>query len=279
MSGRDHFLDRRTAWVTGGTTGIGRAIAEALASAGARVAITTPPVSMTLGKAAYTTLPGSEAAEEARASIAEIGAVCLLLTMDLRDDDSVAAAHERVVRELGPVDILVNAAGVCAQESMLEADDATWHTLLDINLTGAYRTSKRCMGPMIARRWGRLIHIGSTAASVGFVGHAAYCASKHGLLGLSRCAAMEGTAHGVTSNVISPGSVDTGLTRLGSARRIARGGAGRTVEENMAAVAAATPQHRLIQPSEIASVALFLCREEAKGLTAEDIIVSGGASW
>lgn len=273
------FLEGRTAWVTGGATGIGLAIAERLASCGADVAISPPPAGARLAPSAYADLPGEVQVQAARSAIERHGVRCSSVPVDLRDNWSVAQGFARITGELGPIDILVNAAGICAQQTMLEADDATWADVLEVNLSGAYRTAKRCIGPMLARKWGRLIHIGSTAASAGFTGHAAYCASKHGLLGLSRCAALEGAEHGVTSNVISPGSVGTGMMRLGSAVRIARGGAGASVEENMRAVAEAMPQRRLVTTHEIAAVALFLCRNEAQGLTAEDIIVSGGASW
>lgn len=273
------FLDGRTVWVTGGATGIGLAIAERLASSGANVAISPPPSGARFAPSAYADLPGEVQVQAARAAIERHGVRCSSVPVDLRDSQSVARGFEQITGELGPIDILVNSAGICAQQTMLEADDATWTDVLEVNLSGAYRTSKRCIGPMLERKWGRLIHIGSTAASVGFTGHAAYCASKHGLLGLSRCAALEGAEHGVTSNVISPGSVGTGMMRLGSAERIARGGAGASVEENMRAVAEAMPQRRLVTTHEIASVALFLCRNQAQGLTAEDIVISGGASW
>lgn len=273
------FLDGRTAWVTGGATGIGRATALALARAGARVAIGSLPASSPLGASAYTTLPTDSEMVQALAEIEGCGATGFQQALDLRSDASVDRFHDAAVAALGPVDILVNAAGVCAQESMLEAKDETWTTVIDINLTGAYRAIKRCLPGMIARGWGRIVSIGSTAAEVGFARHNAYCAAKHGLLGLSRCVALEGAAHGVTSNVINPGSVGTGLMRLGSAIRVAQGGQGADIEENMRLVAAANPQKRLIEADEIAALAVFLCREEARGLTAEAITVAGGAVW
>jgi NAD(P)-dependent dehydrogenase (short-subunit alcohol dehydrogenase family) len=279
MTALARFLSGRTAWVTGGATGIGLAIAAKLAGAGANVAISPPPLGATIALPAYADLPDEAQRQAAQTAIQSHDVHCLSFPVDLCDNESVSHGYERITAELGPIDILVNSAGICAQQTILEADDVTWANVLDVNLSGAYRTSKHCIDPMLARKWGRLIHIGSTAASVGFVGHAAYCASKHGLLGLSRCAALEGAEHGVTSNVISPGSVGTGMMRGGSAERIARGGGGTSVEENMRAVAEAMPQKRLITTKEIAAVALFLCREESRGLTAEDIVVSGGASW
>jgi NAD(P)-dependent dehydrogenase (short-subunit alcohol dehydrogenase family) len=151
--------------------------------------------------------------------------------------------------------------------------------VLEINLNGCYRTIRRALPSMIARRFGRIVNIASTAADVGFPGYSAYCASKAALLGLTRCVALEGAEHGVTCNAINPGSVGTEMMRLGSLRRIARGGQGATAEENFARIAESMPQKRLVQVEEIAAAALFLCRDEALGLTGEAITISGGAFW
>ena len=275
----ERFLAGRVAWITGGATGLGRATALALAGAGADVAIGSLPRSAALGAAAYSTLPAEDEMRQAKAEIESRGVRCYLSAFDLRADDSVDAFHRGAVAALGPVDILVNAAGVCAQQLMTEAQDETWSTVLDINLTGAFRTTKRCLPAMLARGWGRIVMIGSTASSVGFARHSAYCASKHGLLGLARCIALEGAAHGVTCNTISPGTVATGLTRIGSGLRIKQGGQGRDVEENLSLIAESYPQKRLIEADEIAGLALFLCRAEARGITAENLVVAGGAPW
>ena len=272
------FLAGRAAWVTGGATGIGRAVALALAGAGAAIAIGSLPDSAGIG-AAYSTRPPESEMRKAKAEIEAAGARCFLSPFDLRSDDAVEGFHRAAVAALGPIGILVNAAGVCAQEMMTEARDETWHTVLDINLTGAYRTTRRCLPAMLAAGWGRIVNIGSTASSIGFARHAAYCASKHALLGLARCVALEGAAQGVICNTISPGTVDTGLTRIGSSHRVRQGGQGRDVEENLQMIAAGYPQKRLIETGEIAALASFLCREEARGITGEDIIVAGGAPW
>jgi NAD(P)-dependent dehydrogenase (short-subunit alcohol dehydrogenase family) len=132
---------------------------------------------------------------------------------------------------------------------------------------------------MIERRWGRIVNIASTAADVGWPRYSAYCASKSALLGLTRCVALEGAEHGVTCNALNPGSVGTEMMRLGSLRRIAQGDQGATVEQDWAAIAAAMPQRRLIPAAEIAAAAVFLCRDEALGITGEAITVSGGALW
>src|SRR5579871_1321307 len=273
------FLAGRTAWITGGATGIGLACAKALAAAGADIAIGSLPPSASLGEVSYSTRPNEPEMMRAKAEIEAKGARCFVRPFDLRSEESLQAFHAAAVAELGPVHILVNAAGVCAQELMTEARDETWATVLGINLTGAFRTIRQCLPGMIAGRWGRIVNIGSTAADVGFARHAAYCASKHGLLGLGRCVALEGAAAGVTCNTLNPGTVATGLTRIGSSFRVKQGGQGRDVEDNLRLIAEGYPQKRLIEAEEIAAMVVFLCREEARGLTGEAITISGGALW
>ena len=109
------------------------------------------------------------------------------------------------VAALGPIDIFVNAAGVSAQQAMVDHDDRTWTSVIDINLNGAYRTIKRCFPAMAEKGWGRIINIASTAAVVGYPRHSAYCAAKAALLGLARCVALEGAASGISCNAINPG--------------------------------------------------------------------------
>ena len=154
-----------------------------------------------------------------------------------------------------------------------------WLKIIDTNLNGAFRMTRELLPGMIERKWGRVINIGSTAASVGWKDNPAYCASKAGLLGLTRCVALEGAPHGVTCVMISPTWVETELMRRNVAQVVAREGKGRTAEMAMAEIAAANPQHRIIQPEEVAALAAFLCREEAKGITMENIQITGGALW
>jgi NAD(P)-dependent dehydrogenase (short-subunit alcohol dehydrogenase family) len=274
----ERFLDGRIAWVTGGATGMGRAIATALSGAGACVAIGSLAAGKETGGDSYAHQPSESEVDEAVASIASAGGKARAFDLDLRDEASVEAFHQKTVEAFGPVDILVNAAGVSAQSLIADGDDATWYNVIDINLNGAYRTTKRVLPGMIERGWGRIVNIASTAANVGFPRNGAYCASKSGLLGLTRCVALEGAPHGVTCNAINPGSVGTGMMRKGSERRV-KLGQGASIEENFALIAEDMPQKRLITVEEIAAMALYLCRDEARGLTMEDIDVSGGALW
>jgi len=273
------FLSGRTAWVTGGATGMGRAIALALAEAGADLALGSLPAGSSLPEAAYAAQPDLSAFSEIRQAIEGNGVRCLAAALDVREDGSVEDFHRSAVAALGTIDILVNAAGVSAQETMADHDDRTWSSVIDINLNGAYRTIKRCFPAMAQKGWGRIVNIASTAAVVGYPRHSAYCASKAALLGLTRCVALEGAASGITANAINPGSVGTEMMRLGSLRRIAQGGQGATVEENFALIAAAMPQKRLIPAEEVAALAVYLCRDEAFGITGEVLTISGGALW
>lgn len=275
----DRFLQGRNAWVTGGATGMGRAIALALAEAGAGVAIGSLAEDGKLPDAAYAVRPSLQEIETAAGEIRAFGVECFAAGLDVRDDASVESFFTNATAALGPIDILVNAAGVSAQEEMIGHRDATWSSVIDINLNGCYRTIRRCFPGMVERRWGRIVNIASTAAEVGYPRYSAYCASKSALLGLTRCVALEGAEHGVSCNAINPGSVGTGMMRLGSLRRMEQDGQGSTVEQNFAHVADAMPQKRLISVEEIAGLALFLCRDEAFGITSESLNVSGGASW
>jgi 3-hydroxybutyrate dehydrogenase len=275
----ERFLGGRKAWVTGGVTGIGRAIALGLAEAGADVAIGSLPADHELPDAAYAARPRTTEIEETAEAIRSHGARCFAMGFDLREEASLAAFYARATEALGHFDILVNAAGVSAQEAMIRHRDETWTTVLDINLNGSYKTIKRCFPGMVERRWGRIINIASTAADAGHPRYGAYCASKSALLGLTRCVALEGAEHGVTCNALNPGSVGTEMMRLGALRRIAQRGEEATVEEDWAGIAESMPQKRLIPPEEIAVAAVFLCRDDAFGITGETITISGGALW
>jgi len=275
----DRFLEGRTAWVTGGASGMGRAMALALADAGSNIAIGSLLAgagTQAEGELAY--LPGERELETARQEIESRGVRALALGLDVTSDTSVADFHRSVSEELGPIDILANAAGITAEQTVSGHPDPLWHKVIDVNLNGIYRTTRLCLPTMIERKWGRIINIASTAATVGAPTSAAYCASKAGVVGLSKCVALEGAAHGVTCNAISPTWVET---KFGTSwmSDIAEVQEGRSGEAYIADARAANPQNRLIQPSEIGALACFLCRDEAAGLTMQDLTVSGGSLW
>ncbi len=147
-----------------------------------------------------------------------------------------------------------------------------------MNLNGTYRTIKRVLPGMLERGWGRIVNIASTAASVGAATSAAYCASKAAVVGLTRCVALEGAAHGVTCNSVSPTWVDTPFGRdwMNDIARNQEGTDGDTYVSN---AKAANPQGRLIDPSEVGALVLYLCREESRGMTMQDLTLSAGSLW
>ena len=272
-------LKGRAALVTGGLTGQGLAIAHALASEGAHVAVGSF-VGAVAGRmsdaAAY---PDTDEMEQVRTSLAQQSPMVFAGHLDVRDAAVIEDFVARAEQVCGPFDILINAAGTTAEQAICGHSDALWLKIIDTNLSGAFRMIRTLLPGMIERRWGRVINIGSTAASVGWKDNPAYCASKAGLLGLTRCVALEGAPHGVSCVMISPTWVETELMRRNVEQVVEREGKGRSVAAAMAEIAQQNPQGRIIQPDEIAALAAFLCRDEARGITAENIQVTGGALW
>ena len=272
-------LKGRSAVITGGLTGQGLAIAEALAKAGANVAVGSF-VREAAGRqgdaAAY---PDPEEIATVREQLAGFGTKVHAGHLDVRDSAAIAEFAAAAEAACGPADILVNAAGTTAEQPISGHSDELWLKIIDTNLNGAFRMIRTYLPGMIDRKWGRVINIGSTAATVGWKDNPAYCASKSGLLGLTRCVALEGAPHGVTSVMISPTWVETELMRRNVQQVLDREGSARTLEDAMADIARQNPQNRIIQPSEIAALAVFLSGEGARGITMENIQISGGALW
>ncbi len=272
------FLEGRVAMVTGGASGMGRAMALAFAGAGADVAIGSllAGAAKTEGEVSY--LPGHKELDATKRDIEATGVSCLATGLDVCSDDSVEAFFAAAVDAFGKVDILANAAGITAEQTVAGHPDPVWHKVIDVNLNGTYRAIKRVLPGMIERKWGRIINIASTAASVGAATSGAYCASKAGVVGLTRCVAIEGAPFGVTCNAISPTWVDTGFGRdwmTGIAEKEEK----RKGDAYIADVKSANPQGRLIDPGEIGALALFLCRDSALGITMQDLTVSAGSLW
>ena len=246
--------------VTGGFTGIGKAAAVSLAERGAAVALGSRTVRTDIADA-----------------LAATGAAVYAATLDVRDSDDVRTFVEQVESRLGVVDILINAAGVTTSQTVCGHDEDAWLDIIDTNLSGCYRTIHACLPGMMARGWGRIINVGSTAATTAKADHAAYCASKSGVLGLSRAVALEGAASGVTSVVVSPTWVETEMLRSSMTQQAVANGT--TVEYEIEQAILETPQQRLVQPVELGALIAFLCREEARSITMEDIQVNAGALW
>lgn len=276
----ERHLDGRAAWVTGGASGMGRAIALALAEAGADVAIGSllAEGGVTRPADAVTYFPTEEELAAARSALEATGRRVLARRLDVRSNDSVQGFFEAASEAFGKIDILVNAAGMDTNQTIVGHPDDLWHRVIDTNLNGNYRTIKRCLPGMIERGWGRIVIIASTAASVGSPTNAAYCASKAGLLGLMRCVALEAAPHGVTCNAISPGFVDTPMVETFFRQAVERGEAA-SVEAARAAAIKDYPQGALIKPIDVAALAAYLCSDGAARITMEDLRVSGGALW
>jgi NAD(P)-dependent dehydrogenase (short-subunit alcohol dehydrogenase family) len=253
-------LPDRVALITGGGRGIGRAIALAFAREGAHVAVTART--------------GAEL-DAVAAEIRALGRKALAVSCDVGERAQVDDAVRRVAEGLGPVEILVNNAGIAVSAKLLDTDDALWERHLRVNLTGAFLMTRAVLPGMLAARWGRVVNVASIAGRQGYPYVAAYTASKHGLLGLTRAVAQEVVTAGVTVNAICPGYVATDLT-WASARNIQER-TGHTYDEAVRSLAASSPQKRLIEPEEVAAVAVLLASDEARGVTAQAWNVDGGA--
>ncbi|MEM7056063.1 MAG: SDR family oxidoreductase [Pseudomonadota bacterium] len=252
----------RVAVVTGGNAGIGLAIAKALAVRGARVAV-----------GARRTGDAAVAAQTED----EIGNGAVAAALDVCHTASVADFIADVRDRLGTPDILVNSAGVSVHQTVCGHSDEDWDAVIDANLSGPFRMIRACLPSMIQSGWGRIINVASTAATTAMPTHAAYCASKSGLLGLTRAVAQEGAPHGVTALAVSPTWVETDMLRASAAKQAAA--AGHDYATEMAALASANPQNRLVQAEEIAALVSFICSDQAPGLTMEDIQLNAGAQW
>lgn len=236
----------RVALVTGGSGGIGQATAVALGRTGHRVAV------------------GYRGDREgAEKTAAEVDG--LAVQMDVTQPEAVGAAFTRVEDELGPVEVLVNNAGVNADGLILRMGDDQWRTVLATNLDGAFNATRRASANMVRRRFGRIVNVGSVAGSMGVAGQANYAAAKAGLVGLTRSVARELASRGVTCNLVAPGPITTAMTEALSDKR----------QGEMVAV---VPLGRMGTAEEVASVIAFLCSDAASYVTGVVLPVDGGTS-
>jgi len=242
----------KTALITGGGRGIGRAIALAFAREGMRIAV------------------AARTAEQVEQVAREIGNGAIALVCDVADPQSVAQMFERV----GDVDILVNNAGVAESATVVNTTDELWHKHLSINLSGTFYCTRAALPAMLKKGWGRIINIASIAAKTGAPYIAAYSASKHGVLGLTKSIALEVANAGITVNAICPGYVDTEMVSRGVERITSR--TGRTAEEALDTLKKMSPQNRLVTPEEVAALALLLASDAGRGITGQGINIDGG---
>jgi NAD(P)-dependent dehydrogenase (short-subunit alcohol dehydrogenase family) len=254
-------LDGKLALVTGGGRGIGRAVAVAFAREGSSLALV-----------ARTESEVERVAAELRD---EFGVETTHAVCDVSDAGSVARAFASVAERFGRgCDVLVNNAGVAESAPLVKTDDELWHRHIAINLTGTFYCTRAALPLMIRRGWGRVINVASIAAKTGAPYIAAYAASKHGVLGLTRSAALEVATKGVTVNAICPGYVDTDMTTRALDNIEAK--TGRPAPDALEAIKRMSPQQRLVTPEEVAAVALLLASDEGRGITGQAINVDGG---
>ncbi len=251
-------LAEQHAIVTGGGRGIGAAIAAALVREGATVSV--------LGR------DGARLAAQVEALGGASRAQAV--TVDVAEEASVRAAFAAVHGRFGRVDILVNNAGQAESAPLSRTDPALWQRMLDVNLTGTYLCTRAALPEMMARGAGRIVNVASTAGLVGYAYVAAYCAAKHGVVGLTRALALECAKSGVTVNAVCPGYTETDIVKAAVDRIVDK--TGRSAAEARASLVARNPQGRMVQPEEVANAVLWLCLPGSEAITGQAIAVAGG---
>jgi len=239
----------KVALVTGASRGIGRAIATSLASSGVTVAVHYDK--------------SADAALEVVNEITKSGGSAQVFQASLGQPDAPADLVQRVAKEFGAINILINNAAVMTDGSIAEMSDAMWDETIAVNLSAVFKLSRACIPAMVANKWGRIIAISSQVAHTGSANHAHYSATKAALLGFSYSAAKELGVSGITANVVVPGRIDTDMIGVRSVGRM---------DEWMAQ----TPLGRLGTPNEVASVVNFLASNDASYITGAAINVNGG---
>jgi 2-hydroxycyclohexanecarboxyl-CoA dehydrogenase len=242
----------RTALVTGGAGGIGRAVALSLAAEGRRVAVGDLR---------------ADGAEGAAEEIASAGGHALGLALDVTEQDSVREAVQKAEKELGPIEVLVNNAGWDELRPFLETEEPFWDRVIEINYKGCLRVTREVLPGMVERRWGRVVNVASDAARVGSSLESVYAGAKGGVIAFTKTIAREVAEAGITANAVCPGPTRTPLLE-GMAEE---GG-----EKLIAALTRAVPMKRLGEPEDVAAAVTFLASERAGYVTGQTLSVSGG---
>lgn len=257
MSAADSFVARH-ALVTGGGRGIGAAVAAALIAAGHRVTVT--------GR-------DGTALQDMVRRHGETGR-CQAVVMDVADRGSVDHAMMQARAGYGPISILVNNAGQAESAPFLKTDAELFERMLAVNLRGVFHCTQAVLGDMLAGAWGRIVNVASTAGLVGYAYVAAYCAAKHGVVGLTRALALEYATKGITVNAVCPGYTETDIVQKAVANIVAK--TGRDEAQARSELASGNPMRRLVSPAEVADSVLWLCGAGAASINGQSIAVAGG---
>lgn len=251
-------LKGRHALVTGASRGIGYAVAKGLLQQGVRVTV------MGRDKAAL------QAACSGLAAHGEVAFVSgdIAIQNEVRDAFAAAKAH------FGVVDVLVNNAGQAVSERFDRLDEALWQQMIAVNLTGTFHCIQAALPDMVAQQWGRVVNVASTAGLVGYAYVSAYCAAKHGVIGLTRSLALETAKKGVTVNAVCPGYTETDI--VNHAIENIQQKTGMTYEQAKSKLAQGNPQGKLIQPDDVADAVVWLCQPGASAVNGQSIPVDGG---
>lgn len=252
-------LAGKRALVTGGGRGIGRETALALAREGADVAVT-----------ARTAAEIEKVADEVRG----LGRRAEAFTVDVASAESVRALFAAVRERFGAPDVLVNGAGVAPSALLTRTPDELWHQAIETNLSGPFYCTREALPAMVEKGWGRIVNVASIAGKTGYPYISAYAASKHGLLGLTKCVALEVADKGVTVNAVCPGYVDTPMTDASIERMVAK--TGRAAADLRRNLELMSPQKRLFTSEEVAAMIVFLCTEGARGINGQALSIDGG---
>jgi NAD(P)-dependent dehydrogenase (short-subunit alcohol dehydrogenase family) len=250
-------LADRVALVTGASRGIGEAMARRFSAEGARVALAARD---------------EASCQRIAAELSRSGAEAVAIGCDVTLPVSVSNAVAAVVAKWGRIDILVNNAGLGGPTPLDDPDDARWSAILATNLTAAFRVTREA-APFLSQG-GRVLNLSSVLGRFGVAGYSAYCASKHGIIGLTRALALELAPRKITVNAICPGWVETDMARDGFGRIGRSSGAGE--EAGRQAAAKMAPLGRVLDPDEVAGLAAYLASEEARNLTGQAIVIDGG---
>jgi 3-hydroxybutyrate dehydrogenase len=254
------ILRGRHAIITGASRGIGAAIAGALARRGADVTL------MSRNQARLV--------EQAAALAKSFDAKAQAIAMDIAQPEQVSAAFAQAADRFGPPQILVNNAGIAASAPIGKTDLSQWQRLMEVNLTGAFLCIREVVPQMAKGDYGRIVNVASTAGLTGYAYVAAYCAAKHGLIGLTRALARELARTGVTVNAVCPGYTDTEIVAEAVGNIVAK--TGRTREQALRDLTVHNPQGRLVSPDEVAETVGWLCLPSSASITGQSIVVAGG---